>query len=74
MSLPNPADLISQMATDLAAHLKKRNISEPRFIGIRTGGIWVAQALQEALGRQLKGGAGAGRVLEEHVAHGLAAQ
>jgi len=50
MSLPNPADLISQMATDLAAHLKKRNISEPRFIGIRTGGIWVAQALQEALG------------------------
>ena len=50
MSLPNPADLISQMATDLAAHLKKRNISEPRFIGSRTGGIWVAQALQEALG------------------------
>jgi pyrimidine operon attenuation protein/uracil phosphoribosyltransferase len=50
MSLPNPADLISQMATDLTAHLKKRDISEPRFIGIRTGGIWVAQALQEALG------------------------
>jgi pyrimidine operon attenuation protein/uracil phosphoribosyltransferase len=50
MSLPNPADLISQMATDLTAHLKKRDISEPRFIGIRTGGIWIAQALQEALG------------------------
>jgi pyrimidine operon attenuation protein/uracil phosphoribosyltransferase len=50
MSLPNPADLISQMAIDLSAHLKKRDISEPRFIGIRTGGIWVAQALQEALG------------------------
>jgi pyrimidine operon attenuation protein/uracil phosphoribosyltransferase len=50
MSLPNPADLISQMATDLTAHLQKRDISEPRFIGIRTGGIWVAQALQEALG------------------------
>jgi len=50
MSLPNPADLISQMAIDLTALLEKRDISEPRFIGIRTGGIWVAQALQEALG------------------------
>ena len=26
-------------------------ISEPRFIGIRTGGVWVAQALLAALGR-----------------------
>jgi len=50
MSLPNPAQLISQMAIDLTAHLAKRNISEPRFIGIRTGGVWVAQALLEALG------------------------
>ncbi|WP_268798446.1 bifunctional pyr operon transcriptional regulator/uracil phosphoribosyltransferase PyrR [Pseudomonas huanghezhanensis] len=50
MSLPNPADLISQMAIDLSAHLNKREISEPRFIGIRTGGVWVAQALLQALG------------------------
>ena len=50
MSLPNPAELISQMATSLTAHLQHRNISEPRFIGIRTGGVWVAQALLEALG------------------------
>ena len=50
MSLPNPAELISQMATRLTAHLEHRNISEPRFIGIRTGGVWVAQALLEALG------------------------
>lgn len=50
MSLPNPADLISQMATNLTAHLQHRTISEPRFIGIRTGGVWVAQALLEALG------------------------
>ena len=50
MSLPNPADLISQMATSLTAHLQHRAISEPRFIGIRTGGVWVAQALLEALG------------------------
>lgn len=47
MSLPNPADLISQMAIRLKAHLEHRAISEPRFIGIRTGGVWVAQALLE---------------------------
>jgi len=50
MSLPNPAHLISQMAVDLKAHLARRNITEPRFIGIRTGGVWVARALLEALG------------------------
>lgn len=50
MSLPNPAELIRQMAVDLRAHLARRNISEPRFIGIRTGGIWVAQALLQELG------------------------
>ncbi|MBF8778860.1 bifunctional pyr operon transcriptional regulator/uracil phosphoribosyltransferase PyrR [Pseudomonas fulva] len=46
MSLPNPAELIRQMAVDLRAHLARRSISAPRFIGIRTGGVWVAQALQ----------------------------
>ncbi|MBX8572924.1 bifunctional pyr operon transcriptional regulator/uracil phosphoribosyltransferase PyrR [Pseudomonas cichorii] len=49
MSLPNPSDLIRQMATDLSAHLSKRGINDPRFIGIRTGGVWVAQALLKAL-------------------------
>src|ERR1700709_2485805 len=52
MSLPNPAALISQMATDLTAHLSWRTITEPRFIGIRTGGVWVAQALLDELGSQ----------------------
>jgi len=52
MSLPNPAELIRQMAIDLNAHLNKRAITEPRFIGIRTGGVWVAQALLDALGSQ----------------------
>lgn len=50
MSLPNPPELIQQMAVDLAAYLQKRDIQQPRFIGIRTGGVWVAQALLEALG------------------------
>lgn len=50
MSLPNPADLIRQMAVDLRAHLTRRAIDTPHFIGIRTGGVWVAQALQAELG------------------------
>jgi len=52
MHLPTPADLLPQMAAALTQHLNSRQISEPRFIGIRTGGVWVAQALLEALGRQ----------------------
>ena len=52
MSLPNPAELISQMAIRLKAHLEHRGISEPRYIGIRTGGVWVAQALLDELGSQ----------------------
>jgi pyrimidine operon attenuation protein/uracil phosphoribosyltransferase len=51
MSLPNPAELLPQMAAALTRHLNQRQISEPRFIGIRTGGVWVAQALLDALGR-----------------------
>ena len=50
MSLPDPAALIRQMAVDLRARLDRRAIVAPRFIGIRTGGVWVAQALQNAMG------------------------
>lgn len=49
--LPNPNDLLPAMASALTLHLNQRQISEPRFIGIRTGGVWVAQALLAALGR-----------------------
>lgn len=49
MSLPDPLQLIPQMAQALRQHLSDKGISQPRFIGIRTGGVWVAQALLEAL-------------------------
>ena len=52
MTLPNPAELLPQMAAALISHLNQRQIGEPRFIGIRTGGVWVALALLEALGSQ----------------------
>lgn len=50
--LPNPNDLLPAMASALTQYLNQRQISEPRFIGIRTGGVWVAQALLQALGRE----------------------
>lgn len=52
MNLPNPAELLPQMAAALISHLKQRQIQQPRFIGIRKGGVWVAQALLETLGSQ----------------------
>jgi len=50
MSLPNPAELIDAMAIDLKAYLARRGIESPNYIGIHTGGVWVAQALLQALG------------------------
>ena len=51
MTLPNPVELLPRMASDLTAHLQARGITDPRFVGIRTGGVWVAQALLQALGQ-----------------------
>ena len=48
MILPNPEQLLPEMVATLKQHLIDRDIQEPRFIGIRTGGVWVAQALLAA--------------------------
>ena len=56
MNLPDPATLLPQMAAALTAHLQQRQISQPHFIGIRTGGIWVAEALLQHLGLQMTTG------------------
>ena len=50
MTLPSPAELIPRMATYLRNYLAQRGIDSPRFVGIHTGGIWVAQELLKALG------------------------
>ncbi|QUE75552.1 bifunctional pyr operon transcriptional regulator/uracil phosphoribosyltransferase PyrR [Stutzerimonas stutzeri] len=52
MTLPNPDLLLPEMAAALDQHLSSHGISEPRFIGIHTGGVWVAQALLDLRGRQ----------------------
>lgn len=51
MKLPSPAELLPQMARELQQHLLKHDIRNPNFIGIHSGGVWVAQALLAALGR-----------------------
>ena len=51
MRLPLPAELLPSMARDLQQHLHRRGIQEPLFIGIHSGGVWVAQALLEVMGR-----------------------
>ncbi|HWR81154.1 MAG TPA: bifunctional pyr operon transcriptional regulator/uracil phosphoribosyltransferase PyrR [Pseudomonas sp.] len=51
MKLPSPAELLPGMAAELQRHLAHRDIDNPCFIGIHSGGVWVAQALLEALGR-----------------------
>lgn len=47
MNLPSPEQLIPQMSADLDQHLSQHGIDNPQFIGIRTCGVWVAQALLE---------------------------
>ncbi len=52
MKLPSPTELLSNMATNLQNYLTKRGITKPAYVGIRTGGVWVAQALLETMGKQ----------------------
>jgi pyrimidine operon attenuation protein/uracil phosphoribosyltransferase len=52
MTLPNPDQLLPDMAAALEQHLSSHCISEPRFIGIHTGGVWIAQALLALRGKQ----------------------
>ncbi|WP_120994853.1 bifunctional pyr operon transcriptional regulator/uracil phosphoribosyltransferase PyrR [Stutzerimonas urumqiensis] len=45
MNLPDPQRLLADMHQALNTHLRLKRIDTPRFIGIRTGGVWVADAL-----------------------------
>lgn len=52
MTLPNPDQLLPEMAAALDLHLSRHGVDEPRFIGIHTGGVWVAQALLTLRGKE----------------------
>lgn len=50
MILPSAVELLPNIASELKVYLGKHNIENPVYVGIRTGGVWVAQALLEILG------------------------
>lgn len=52
MTLPNPDQLLPEIDAALDRHLTRHGITEPRFIGIHTGGVWVAQALLDLRGQR----------------------
>ena len=43
-------NLLEKIAADLATLIKARQIENPMMIGIRTGGVWLAERLHEQLG------------------------
>jgi len=44
--------LLDKMSTDLKALIAQRQIDDPLMIGIRTGGVWLAERLHHQLGLQ----------------------
>ena len=52
MSTLDVDKILGKLADDLKNHLQQRQINEPLFIGIRTGGVWVAERLQSILEAQ----------------------
>lgn len=45
----NVQQLLEKLAQDLSAYMSEKNITKPVFIGIRTGGVWVAKHLQSLI-------------------------
>ncbi|MEN9464934.1 MAG: hypothetical protein RL217_1115 [Pseudomonadota bacterium] len=52
MSLPNIETLFTALNADLSRYLAEQSIQNPLFVGIRTGGVWVAERLQHSLALQ----------------------
>lgn len=49
MSLPNVEQVLNELAQNLNRYLHEQDIEQPLLIGIRTGGVWVAERLQQIL-------------------------
>ncbi|MFK7815674.1 MAG: bifunctional pyr operon transcriptional regulator/uracil phosphoribosyltransferase PyrR [Gammaproteobacteria bacterium] len=50
----NTQQLLKDLSSDLRTYLSEQNISDPVFIGIQTGGVWVAKQLQSLLDNKQK--------------------
>lgn len=49
-ALLNMDELLDQLEAGVRKHLQDRQIERPALIGIRTGGVWIADVLQKRLG------------------------
>ncbi len=49
-SIPTVADLLTDMAGQLSALLEQQERTDPLFVGIHTGGVWLARELMDRLG------------------------
>lgn len=45
----NTQEILEKLADNLSSYMTENNITIPIFIGIRTGGVWVAKELQSLL-------------------------
>ena len=50
----NTKELLTSLSKDLAKHCQEQNIEDAVFIGIQTGGVWVAKQLQQLLNNESK--------------------
>lgn len=48
-ALPDAEALFQQLSSDIKRFISEHNIQRPLLVGIRTGGDWIAQRLQEEL-------------------------
>jgi pyrimidine operon attenuation protein/uracil phosphoribosyltransferase len=49
IALPDAEVLCQQLIKDVQTLIREKNLQKPLLIGIRTGGAWIAQRLQQAL-------------------------
>lgn len=50
LNLPSVETLLATLSGTLRQRLARRGIERPLLVGIRTGGVWVAERLRSALG------------------------
>lgn len=50
--LPLPSELLPKIADQLQTYMTERNIQNPVYVGIRTGGVWVAKQLLSVMKKE----------------------
>ncbi|MGB1093055.1 MAG: bifunctional pyr operon transcriptional regulator/uracil phosphoribosyltransferase, partial [Oceanobacter sp.] len=49
MQLPNIIESIEQLGLQLGNHIATNQLVEPLFVGVHTGGAWIAEKLHQQL-------------------------